>query len=93
MDLSHKTRHNSMSHWISKSTFKKDNIRDNCKKYIFRGIFTTKSHSKLRACDRDVSCICAWENVSRNYTDTFKKDGYIQESFEAELVVAKNLGY
>ena len=34
---------------------KKSNIRDNCQKYIFRGIITTKSHSKLRSCDKHIS--------------------------------------
>ena len=44
--------------------FKKGNIRDNCQKYIFRGIITTKSHSKLRSCDKDISYICVRENAT-----------------------------
>ena len=43
--------------------FKKGNIRDNCQKYIFRGIITTKSHSKLRNCDKHISYTCVRENV------------------------------
>ena len=43
--------------------FKKGNIRDNCQKYIFRGIITTKSHSKLRSCDKHISYTCVRENV------------------------------
>ena len=43
--------------------FKKGNISDNCQKYIFRGIITTKSHSKLRSCDKHISYTCVRENV------------------------------
>ena len=43
--------------------FKKGNIRDNCQKYIFRGIITTKSLSKLRSCDKHISYTCVRENV------------------------------
>ena len=43
--------------------FKKGNIRDNYQKCIFRGIITTKSHSKLRNCDKHVSYTCVRENV------------------------------
>ena len=43
--------------------FKKGNIRDNCQKYIFRGIITTKSYSKLRSCDKHISYTCVRENV------------------------------
>ena len=43
--------------------FKKGNIRDNCQKYIFRGIITTKSHSKLRSCDKHISYTCIRQNV------------------------------
>ena len=43
--------------------FKKSNIRDNCQKYIFRGIITTKSHSNLRSCDKHISYTCVRENV------------------------------
>ena len=43
--------------------FKKGNIRDNCQKYIFRGIITSKSHSKLRSCDKYISYICVRESV------------------------------
>ena len=43
--------------------FKKGNIRDNCQKYIFRGIITTKSHSKLRRCDKHISYTFVRENV------------------------------
>ena len=43
--------------------FKKRNIRDNCQKYIFRGIISTKLHSKLRTCDKHISSICVRENV------------------------------
>ena len=43
--------------------FKKGNIRDNCQKYNFRGIITTKSHSKLRSCDKHISYTCVRENV------------------------------
>ena len=42
--------------------FKKGNIRDNCQKYIFRGTITTKSHSKLRTFDKDISYTCVREN-------------------------------
>ena len=42
---------------------KKGNIRDNCQKYIFRGIITMKSHSKLRNCDKHISYTCVRENV------------------------------
>ena len=42
---------------------KKGNIRDNCQKYIFRGIITTKSHSKLRSCDKHISYTCIRQNV------------------------------
>ena len=42
---------------------KKGNIRDNCQKYIFRSIITTKSHSKLRSCDKHISYTCVRENV------------------------------
>ena len=42
---------------------KKGNIRDNCQKYIFRGIITTKSHSKLRSCDKHISYTCVKENA------------------------------
>ena len=42
---------------------KKGNIRDNCQKYIFWGIITTKSHSKLRSCDKHISYTCIRENV------------------------------
>ena len=43
--------------------FKKGNIRGNCQKYNFRGIITTKSHSKLRSCDKHISYTCVRENV------------------------------
>ena len=43
--------------------FKKGNIKGNCQKCIFRGIITTKSHSKLRNCDKHVSYTCVRENV------------------------------
>ena len=43
--------------------FKKGNIRYSCQKYIFRGIITTKSHSKLRSCDKHISYTCVRENV------------------------------
>ena len=43
--------------------FKKCNIRDNCQKYIFRGIITMESHSKLKACDKHISFTCVRENV------------------------------
>ena len=43
--------------------FKKGNISDNCQKYIFRGIITTKSHSKLRSCDKHISYTFVRENV------------------------------
>ena len=43
--------------------FKKGNIRDNCQKYILRGIITTKSHSKLRSCDKHISYTCVRGNV------------------------------
>ena len=43
--------------------FKKGNIRDNCQEYIFRGIITTRSHSKLRSCDKHISYTCVRENV------------------------------
>ena len=43
--------------------FKKGNIRDNCQKYIFRGIVTTKSHSKPRICDKHINYTCVIENV------------------------------
>ena len=43
--------------------FKKGNIRDNCQKYIFRGIITTKSHSKLRSWDKRISYTCVRKNV------------------------------
>ena len=38
--------------------FKKGNIRYSCQKYIFRGIITTKSHSKLRTCDKHITYTC-----------------------------------
>ena len=41
--------------------FKKGNIKDNCQKYIFRHIITTKSHSKLRSCDKHISYTCVTE--------------------------------
>ena len=47
--------------------FKKDNIRDNCQKYIFRGFITTKSHSKLRTCDKHISYTCVRENVIEGF--------------------------
>ena len=34
-----------------------------CQKYIFRGIITTKSHSKLRSCDKHISYTCVRENA------------------------------
>ena len=43
--------------------FKKGNIRDNSQKYIFRGIITTKSYSKLRSCDKHISYTCIRKNV------------------------------
>ena len=43
--------------------FKKGNIRDNCQKYIFRGIITTKSNSELRSCDKHISYAWVRENV------------------------------
>ena len=43
--------------------FKKGNIRDNCQKYIFRGIITMKSHSKPRTCDKHISYTCVIENA------------------------------
>ena len=42
---------------------KKGNIRGNCQKYIFKGVITTKSHSKLRTCDKHISYTCVRENV------------------------------
>ena len=65
MSLCYKTRHGSMLCPIElvSQYFKKGNIRDNCQKYIFRGIITTKSHSKLRRCNRYISYTCARENV------------------------------
>ena len=47
---------------------KKGNIRDNCQKYIFRSIITTKSHSKLRSCDKHISYTCVRENVIEGLT-------------------------
>ena len=41
--------------------FKKGNIKDNSEKYIFRGIITPKSHSKLRSCDKHISYTCVRE--------------------------------
>ena len=43
--------------------FKKGNIRDNCQKYIFRGIITMKSRSKPRTCDKHISYTCVIENA------------------------------
>ena len=43
--------------------FKKDNIRDNCQKYILRGSITMKSHSKPRTCDKHISYTCVIENA------------------------------
>ena len=65
MSLCYKTRHGSMLCPIElvSQYFKKGNIRDNCQKYIFRGIITTKSHSKLRSCDKHISYTCVRENV------------------------------
>ena len=110
--------------------FKKGNIRYSCQKYIFRGIITTKSHSKLRSCDKHISYTCVRENVIEGFQNIgaetklfglhslrvggataaanlgvndrlFKKhrrwksekvkDGYIHESTETKLIVAKNL--
>ena len=42
---------------------KESNIRDNCQKYIFRGIITTKSNSELRSCDKHISYAWVRENV------------------------------
>ena len=65
MSLCYKTRHGSMLCPIElvSQYFKKGNIRDNCQKYIFRGIITTKSHSKLRSCDKHISYTCIRQNV------------------------------
>ena len=41
--------------------FKKDNIKGNSQKYIFRGIITPKSNSKLRNCDKHISYTCVRE--------------------------------
>ena len=41
--------------------FKKGNIKDNSEKYIFRGIITPKSHSRLRSCDKHISYTCVRE--------------------------------
>ena len=43
--------------------FKKGNIRGNFQKCIFKGIITTKSHSKLRNCDKHVNDTCVRENI------------------------------
>ena len=48
---------------LTSQCFEKGNIRDNCQKYIFRGIITTKSHSKLRSCDKHISYTFVRENV------------------------------
>ena len=43
--------------------FKKGNIQDNCQKYIFRDIISSKSHSKPRTCDKHVSYTRVIENA------------------------------
>ena len=43
--------------------FEKGNIRDNCQKYIFRGIITTNAHSKLKTCEKHISYTRVRENV------------------------------
>ena len=48
--------------------FKKTSPRDNCQKYIFRGIAAIKFHWTLRNCDRHISCTCFRENVSEELT-------------------------
>ena len=65
MSLCYKTRRGSMLCPIELviQYFKKGNIRDNCQKYNFRDIITTKSHSKLRSCDKHISYTCVRENV------------------------------
>ena len=50
--------------------FKKGNIREvTYFKRIFRGIITTKFHSKLRTCDKHVSYTCVRENVLEELTN------------------------
>ena len=41
-----------------------------CQKYIFRGIITTKSHSKLRSCDKHISYTCIRQNVIEGLKNT-----------------------
>ena len=43
--------------------FRKGSIKDNCQKYIFRYIISSKSHSKPRTCDKHVSYTCVIENA------------------------------
>ena len=94
MGLSYKTRHGSMSPTIHGSMSKKVKIRDNCQKYIFRGIITMKSHSKLRTCDKHISFTCVRENV----TEGLKNLGAQTKSFKlhslraGRAITAANLG-
>ena len=65
--------------------FKKANTRDNCQKYIFRGIITTKSHSKLRICDKHISYTCVRENV----IEGLKNIGAQTKSFDLHSLRAR----
>lgn len=57
--------------------FKEGNIRGNCKKNIFRGIITVKSHAKLRICDKHISYTC----VRKNVLQRLKNEGAESKSF------------
>ena len=96
MSLCYKTRHGSMLCPIElvSQYFKKGNIRDNCQKYIFRGIITTKSHSKLRTCDKHISYTCARENVIegiKNIGPETKSFG-LHNLWAGDATAAENLG-
>ena len=43
--------------------FKKGNIRDNCQKYVFKGVTTTNFHPILRTCDKYITYTCVRENM------------------------------
>ena len=65
--------------------YKKGNLRQNCKKYIFTGIITTKSHSKLRTCDKQ---IISYTSVRENAIEGPKNIGAETKSFGLYILQA-----
>ena len=65
--------------------YKKGNLRQNCKKYIFTGIITTKSHSKLRTCDKQ---IISYTSVRENVIEGPKNIGAETKSFGLYILQA-----